>query len=662
MQVYEVKNDIAEILYAPDENNLFLSDFLFLEDNDSTIVSQVTDIATTEQANINIATVQFYLSVDKSNRLTKYNGHTPSKNAEVGYLDASEIVGLFRPKTKEILWGNYIRDKELPIATDLKFLSSNSCTVCDRAGESVSIVKTLLYSLNKANSKVLLLDFDGKYKRVKTSLNAVFGEDFRIPLDNKALDYIFEHDLNDCPLEAKAVIQNIILEIQKYVESIPQGFLPFNHFINIVTAECKNSKNAGLMIFCNKLLQYKQKKIFADDESQFSNINNCISSFKLDISNVDTKYHNLILNSVISHIKKKFYVITDVSEENLTSGTIKRIYENQTIRLIPIISHDDKYLNKIKSYCKNLIIFAPAVRKKTDEPYSSFMDKLSQNEFILWGDSTLFIPLIVIARSFTENQIEALETEKQTDTITDEDLDSLDEINGLNEFQNESTAEIDNAVIIDEITEEDLDELESPQEAIQASDVEENQDGRNEAEQNEIFEAEISSEENTITEINAEEDKNNDEHSPAEIVSDTEDVEVTEEENPAEKNLQQQDDTNCSEEEIENINNENQIQTPPAQDDKKTITPQSNTPAPAHLQKQEKAIPNADELPIYEPKEIDNNDTSEFKEGNRVIHAKYGEGTVEKIIAYGNKTLCAIQFDNVGRRLLDPKITTIHKV
>lgn len=283
------------------------------------------------------------------------------------------------------------------------------------------------------------------------------------------------------------------------------------------------------------------------------------------------------------------------------------------------------------------------------------MDKLSQNEFILWGDSTLFIPLIVIARSFTENQIEALETEKQTDTITDEDLDSLDEINGLNEFQNESTAEVDNAVIIDEITEEDLDELESPQEAIQASDVEENQDGRNEAEQNEIFEAEISSEENTVTEINAEEDKNNDEHSPAEIVSDTEDVEVTEEENPAEKNLQQQDDTNCSEEEIENINNENQIQTPPAQDDKKTITPQSNTPAPAHLQKQEKAIPNADELPIYEPKEIDNNDTSEFKEGNRVIHAKYGEGTVEKIIAYGNKTLCAIQFDNVGRRLLDPK-------
>ena len=81
MQIYEVKNDIAEILYAPDENNLFLSDFLFLEDSDSTIVSQVTDISTTERPDINIATVKFYLSVDKENRLTQYDGHTPSKNA-----------------------------------------------------------------------------------------------------------------------------------------------------------------------------------------------------------------------------------------------------------------------------------------------------------------------------------------------------------------------------------------------------------------------------------------------------------------------------------------------------------------------------------------------------------------------------------------------------
>ena len=81
MQIYEVKNDTADILYASDENSLFLSDFLFIEDDNSTIVSQVTNINTTQQTGVNIATVKFYLSVDKSNRLTPYNGHTPSKNS-----------------------------------------------------------------------------------------------------------------------------------------------------------------------------------------------------------------------------------------------------------------------------------------------------------------------------------------------------------------------------------------------------------------------------------------------------------------------------------------------------------------------------------------------------------------------------------------------------
>ena len=51
-----------------------------------------------------------------------------------------------------------------------------------------------------------------------------------------------------------------------------------------------------------------------------------------------------------------------------------------------------------------------------------------------------------------------------------------------------------------------------------------------------------------------------------------------------------------------------------------------------------------------------------IQQGDAVIHAKYGNGVVEKMIKYGNKTLFAINFDNVGRRLLDPTLTEIKKV
>ena len=50
-----------------------------------------------------------------------------------------------------------------------------------------------------------------------------------------------------------------------------------------------------------------------------------------------------------------------------------------------------------------------------------------------------------------------------------------------------------------------------------------------------------------------------------------------------------------------------------------------------------------------------------IQQGDTVFHAKYGSGIVEKMIKYGNKTLFSINFDNIGRRLLDPTLTEIKK-
>ena len=50
------------------------------------------------------------------------------------------------------------------------------------------------------------------------------------------------------------------------------------------------------------------------------------------------------------------------------------------------------------------------------------------------------------------------------------------------------------------------------------------------------------------------------------------------------------------------------------------------------------------------------------EQGDSVTHAKYGNGVVEKMIKYGTKTLYSINFDNIGRRLLDPTLTEIKKI
>lgn len=69
-------------------------------------------------------------------------------------------------------------------------------------------------------------------------------------------------------------------------------------------------------------------------------------------------------------------------------------------------------------------------------------------------------------------------------------------------------------------------------------------------------------------------------------------------------------------------------------------------------------------VPVYEaeiPQE-DKVESDDLEQGDSVIHAKYGNGIVEKMIKYGSKTLYSINFDNIGRRLLDPTLTEIKKV
>ena len=67
-------------------------------------------------------------------------------------------------------------------------------------------------------------------------------------------------------------------------------------------------------------------------------------------------------------------------------------------------------------------------------------------------------------------------------------------------------------------------------------------------------------------------------------------------------------------------------------------------------------------VPVYPAETTPVNPQKDFFEpGDRVNHPKYGEGVVEKMIKYGNKVLCSINFAN-GRRLLDPTISQLQKL
>ena len=72
------------------------------------------------------------------------------------------------------------------------------------------------------------------------------------------------------------------------------------------------------------------------------------------------------------------------------------------------------------------------------------------------------------------------------------------------------------------------------------------------------------------------------------------------------------------------------------------------------------------QLTVYETDIADNSEEEnklQFEIGDKVYHPKHGKGTVEGFANYSNKILfCQIEFEKVGRRILDPRIAGLEKI
>jgi len=64
-------------------------------------------------------------------------------------------------------------------------------------------------------------------------------------------------------------------------------------------------------------------------------------------------------------------------------------------------------------------------------------------------------------------------------------------------------------------------------------------------------------------------------------------------------------------------------------------------------------------LPIFKDEEKKNTTTKIYEVGNVIIHKKYGRGTVVNTIRYEERQLLQIEFDEAGKKLLDPTVADI---
>lgn len=765
MQVLEIKNNLVKIAYDVNDN-LALSSFVIIEDTNTPYVAQVVNVKADKLTNF--AIVKLLFTFNEEGILKNYNGTIPSLKSTVSILPSKELLDII-PIENNLILGE-LAQQNVTLNVD-KTILDNNLLVCSDNVENTNI---LLKNITKQiDEKIVIFDTDGLFDAEN---KITFGKDFKLPLNYDTINFIYENELDDVDATSRAVIQDIFIEVQEYTKNLPEGYLPFETFINVVDQQYKETQIPQLVLLKNKLIKYRDLNAFAETLKDVLSLSIAIDKSKvtiIDISEMAPVLQKEIMSytyGVMKGINETIYSFVKVDNANSSKRLLKTFLSRDGIYTTIICRHEYKYLPELKSAAQNLILFTPQTLQHDFAAYNTFLNKLNTDEFIIYGAHTQNIPLIVELDELeldTQNDDDETESEKDIEEIPSSnvvpmpapvqntapqanvtetpepeiqeeenfkapeveypDLGFDNETPSSNEAPAVDFPETETLNVTEEQPEENFTQIELP-ETFEEPEIEEVQQEEPEEDIQENFDNEISQEpieeevfmpETDIPQVEINEDlseqaiieDSNISETPAEYTS-----QATEEQAPIYNILDDNEiDYQDAEPEVlplepeidysvEDIDIEENYQEPQPYDENEAMIEQAAkdvdkliyeklpnedvtlddlsdlqsdelteddlnligdlasdngiTPEP-ELEYNEEQPP---VVPIYNAEDIEPQEQQSLEPGDRVSSPKYGEGVVEKMIKYGNKMLCSIEFPNIGRRLLDPAMTEIKKL
>lgn len=679
MQIVEAKNNLVKISYINSQESLTLSGFVVIKDPAQSFIGQVVHLEASTSGNF--AIIKLLFNFDDNGVITSYNGSVPDPSALLDVVYPQELLELL-PVHNPIVVGELAQQKTI-LTLDRALLEKHLLVCAEKEEDSELLINNLVKQLSDNGKKTFVIDLVGNPNLFGKRL--VVGQGFKLPLNYESINFIYEKDLDDSNAETKALIQDIFLEVQNYVKTLPDKFIPFESFKEVVDSQYEETDFVELVLLKNKLLKYYDEGIFAQRKDEFESLKTVLNSSGnviLDASHIDENIQREVISYVYSLIEtmdQDIYLFCSINDNNSDKKLLKKIFSNKNAFSSIICPYGYKYLKEIKQLSKDLILFSPIQQQNDFAGYNVFLGKLNPHEFVIYGQATHYLPLIVrlddisrladitppleeVSEPPTKEELLDEEIKRDVDEIfiapkvvsppelpedddtqlTEDDLDLIDDL-----VYDEDSEDVGDQIYLEPQVPDLVDEYLIDEQIIVDSQKENTEDKELELKDETIFEApreieELSLEENLNEDVQLGTGYDAQDQQPQfEVEPDYLDEipEVTNQEPQALAFAEQ-------EEQQESFSDvlQQQSQEPPAVD----ILPARMSSTPI--------------VPVY-PADVESNiEPDEFEQGDIVTHPKYGKGTVEKLINYGSKTLCSINFDNVGRRLLDPSLAEIKKI
>lgn len=672
MKLLEIKNNLVKLSYAETENPI-LGRFIILGSNEKSYVAQFVNLKSDTINNYAIAKLLFTFTPDGV--VDNYDGSVPNMDSELSFLAAEELLNLL-PIETPVKIGNLAQQDEM-LSLDISVFERNFTIFVEKDSNKKTFISNCVRQLFQMKEKSVIVDTCNLFEDYP---KIVFSKDFKLPLNSKMIDYIFEYELAEVDAPTKAVIQDIFYAVQQYIDTLDFKFLPIDNFVDVVANQYKDIQMPELALLKNKLLKYRDANVFANTKEEVLafkeklNEKNCSIIDIKDINEPLQKEVMSFIHQALTEYEKYIYFFAPLTDNNSDKKLLKQFINNNHVFTTILVSSSYKYAQELKQHAQNILLFTPNDMNHDFAAYNTFLNKLNSDECIAFGKLTQGIPFIVDMSDLEldltledvlgdkyqfvpiSDNMQLVKTDEYGNKtpvnlapeLIQDDVQSTQEEQTLeyapmqeeiSDFSQEETVideeipQIEESGIIDEPA------IELPQES-----VEDNNKNIVEPVSNILDDESISEEDQGLTEDDLELDP----------LPEQEDLQSFDEEDLTDEPLDE-DSTALTEDDL-NFIDDNQIAQPSSMYEEQESEITDDYQESPYIEEQTPVVP------VYPAEQEPTEESGDFQQGDSVTHPRYGRGVVEKIIKYGNKTLCSISFENVGRRLLDPTISELKKL
>ncbi len=435
MNIIEVKNNLVKLAY---EEDLTLGSFIKISDIRNSYIAQILHLETSRIGNTAIARLIFNYKCG----IQAYDGSVPAIQAEIEILNDDFFPSILE-KTDPLLVGK-LAQKDADVIVSANLLKDKPIICAEKSYQYTLLIKNLIKQNELNNRKTVIFDTTGELNN-----GIIATKNFKIPLDKNSIDYIFDRGFDDLTKENKAFIQDIFSELNEYIKTVE--YIPFNDFNAVIDYEFKRTQKLQLIILKNRLTQFEKLGIFAQEAKDFKILDEKLSSDNtiiIDLSRLTDALQTEYITYIYSRMEAQntnFYSIVSLNNLNSTKSTLNTLFGTKNVFTSIACPYSYKFIDDLKQCSKNMFMFTPLKQQNDFGAYNIFLNKLAEDEFILYGKTTKFTPLIIKLEEI--NDFSTIEPSKDNETITDA-------INIQQDFNNILPISEEEPIVVDEQPEE----------------------------------------------------------------------------------------------------------------------------------------------------------------------------------------------------------------